>query len=1119
MPEQQDLRGAIRPTLFLGLGGTGKEVLLRVRRKFYERLGVLGLDCTAYLWLDTDTRNCMAVGEKIDETFSAVAFQPDEMIELLSGSVKEDLVQIFKSRDFYRHIHQWLPPEVQRYGTEIADGAGGVRTVGRLTYFHHFAEKIDPILGSVIENVRSHDRINKTKQFFTDRKLGAVDVLDSATQVVLVSSLAGGTGCGTFLDAAFHLRDLAKAKGIERVIGMLFMPNVFYANAASEVALRSFGNAYAALKELEFYTLRLPKTEADLSVDFEVEWERGKAHSVVGPPFAISYILEMKNEGAIPMEPRHRPEVFDVVAESLFLDFMPGPFSTQKRSNYSNVAQNLAGTSGTNIAFDDVVLPQAFARRYASCGMSKIEIPVDQIKAACASYLAYAVAGYINRDSADPRIGDNVRGDMARLELDGNGFVKRFGTEWKDAIRTGLGAAIPKSGMATMDRVDELERQIKETEERMINAEGPDPVRWGSAIQMVRNQTGAVTQKVNENLLRWVRDTLENDSRGLKALVSERKESQADSRDGYLRHMLEYLKDLYAASRPGVASELDQRIAEANGDAKYYAGRRDGILMEIRQAVRSTGLVLLRRAEWVKEALLQRLREAEEQYCLASVERCVLECAKKVAEAAVDGLAKRRQPLEALSTAVASAAQKFLETHDKQLSFGESVLLVQFFDRAADWPRFYRLDVNEQGQAMEVDPRTEYRKFLTHGLSKPATDGLPKPQTADATLWDLVELFTWKGERELRSKLRDYAERRFFEDFEAHPRQIDVLSHPQLRENWRDAVERLVRSAMPLARRDKTLGGRAVQVEKKAYVGVPGLASGAAQEEAFKEEVKKHLQAKMGLSEREIDVEATGKPYEVYLYMVVYAFPLSSLPVVTRDCHTAYHDFYRTLSSQRSQIPLHLDVRWEGKFDDLVVYDDAVAQQIKEAREVLLFGALLKVLEVTDVQGRTEYQYNSGPPFYKQRALGPKREAVDALQNDRRQREEFRQTLLGREQLLKDKALETYYWALQYLSRADDFPDGSTEFTLLEQRIGQVYARLVKAGVAQSSLDLQAGAPAAGATENTGDAKEKAKATRAKAKAEAEFARSKINDDVEWSCGLPILKDAEKWTATGASAS
>jgi hypothetical protein len=200
------------------------------------------------------------------------------------------------------------------------------------------------------------------------------------------------------------------------------------------------------------------------------------------------------------------------------------------------------------------------------------------------------------------------------------------------------------------------------------------------------------------------------------------------------------------------------------------------------------------------------------------------------------------------------------------------------------------------------------------------------------------------------------------------------------------------------------------------------------------------------------------------------------------------------------------------------VYDDATAQQIKEAREVLLFGAILRVLEVTDEQGRPEYQYNSGPPFYRQRALGLKREAVDSLQNDRRQRDEFRQTVLGREQLLKDKALGTYYWALHYLSRAGEFQDGSTELALLEQRIGQVHARLVKSGVAESALDVRAGTPAEDPKQKSTNAKEKAEAERAKIKTEAEFAKSKIDGEVEWSCGLPILKDVQAWTSTSASA-
>src|SRR5829696_1104784 len=104
----QESPGAIRPTLFIGLGGTGKEVLLRLRRKFYERFGEPGLPCVSYLWLDTDTGDKMAQGEPMDEIFRAVTFKDPERIALLTGKVAEDLGGVFYNRSQYSHVHNWL---------------------------------------------------------------------------------------------------------------------------------------------------------------------------------------------------------------------------------------------------------------------------------------------------------------------------------------------------------------------------------------------------------------------------------------------------------------------------------------------------------------------------------------------------------------------------------------------------------------------------------------------------------------------------------------------------------------------------------------------------------------------------------------------------------------------------------------------------------------------------------------------------------------------------------------------------------------------------------------------------------------------------------------------------
>ena len=76
----------IRPTLYIGLGGTGKEVLLRLRRRFYERFRVRSLPCTQFLWIDTDIRDCDARGDNLDAAMLAVGFAMGNSLEALAGA-------------------------------------------------------------------------------------------------------------------------------------------------------------------------------------------------------------------------------------------------------------------------------------------------------------------------------------------------------------------------------------------------------------------------------------------------------------------------------------------------------------------------------------------------------------------------------------------------------------------------------------------------------------------------------------------------------------------------------------------------------------------------------------------------------------------------------------------------------------------------------------------------------------------------------------------------------------------------------------------------------------------------------------------------------------------------
>ena len=71
--EQKKASAAMKKTLFIGLGGSGKEVLMRLRRKFYgANENKYGYDFIRYLWIDTDTagtpicdENWEVIGENI----------------------------------------------------------------------------------------------------------------------------------------------------------------------------------------------------------------------------------------------------------------------------------------------------------------------------------------------------------------------------------------------------------------------------------------------------------------------------------------------------------------------------------------------------------------------------------------------------------------------------------------------------------------------------------------------------------------------------------------------------------------------------------------------------------------------------------------------------------------------------------------------------------------------------------------------------------------------------------------------------------------------------------------------------------------------------------------------
>ena len=323
----------IRPTLLIGLGGTGKEVLRRLRRMFYEKYRVAGLPIMEYLWFDTDIRNQSLSGEVPDELDKRIDLTAPQKID---GRVQpEELAGYRLNKNAYPHIWDWFPSELDALpANAIMQGAGQIRSFGRLAFFHHYTEIHDAIerLGRKVTAQEAFADMNRDYPDYT------VDT--RAFDIIIISSLGGGTGSGCFIDVGFLCRVLFPTS---TRTAFLAMPTVFDDVVGSAGTEAVHANGFAALKELEYFMQ--PRFVADEDKEtseystHEFNWGGGSPRPVPAPPFDTVYMLD--NENVAGERITEFTDTFQMIAEFLLLDFDRTRFAAQKRSVRSNMEQYL----------------------------------------------------------------------------------------------------------------------------------------------------------------------------------------------------------------------------------------------------------------------------------------------------------------------------------------------------------------------------------------------------------------------------------------------------------------------------------------------------------------------------------------------------------------------------------------------------------------------------------------------------------------------------------------------------------------------------------------------------------------------------------------------------------
>lgn len=278
----------LRPTLFVGVGGLACATLRRLRRRLIDRFGSLAaIPILRFLLVDTD-RNTF------QQTTAMESPETLDRAEVLCTPLRKPEYYRPQSRELLRWLdRRWL------YGIPRSLQTEGMRPLGRLALIDHANELLTRLRILV-------DEIVQPESLSAAMSATGMGVRDETPRVVLLASIAGGTGSGMLVDMAYAVRQVLRElkQPDDALCGILL-----YATSPKPTGKElARVNACAALAELQHFSRPGSAYPGDLRYGL-------KACRAGEPPFPEAYLVYLGDQ----MEEAAVDAATDNVAEFLHL--------------------------------------------------------------------------------------------------------------------------------------------------------------------------------------------------------------------------------------------------------------------------------------------------------------------------------------------------------------------------------------------------------------------------------------------------------------------------------------------------------------------------------------------------------------------------------------------------------------------------------------------------------------------------------------------------------------------------------------------------------------------------------------------------------------------------------
>ncbi|MBQ9199303.1 MAG: tubulin-like doman-containing protein [Lachnospiraceae bacterium] len=228
--------------LVIGLGGIGCKVLTSIKKMISE--DVTPEDNINLLYIDSDISAMQAT---IEDSKEDIGLNALEVMSIYRPNLETILSKGIRNNPVHPNLANWMKSDFPDMNIGI-DGTKGNRQLGRLMFSNAY-EDIRILLFEKIEEI------------YDKSESGKLDI-------IIVSSVAGGTGSGILTDLAYNIKAFGKSKRLNnyRVGACLLTPDVLFADRfiADNEELKKLLNANgcAALKEIDYYMRISNRNEA-----------------------------------------------------------------------------------------------------------------------------------------------------------------------------------------------------------------------------------------------------------------------------------------------------------------------------------------------------------------------------------------------------------------------------------------------------------------------------------------------------------------------------------------------------------------------------------------------------------------------------------------------------------------------------------------------------------------------------------------------------------------------------------------------------------------------------------------------------------------------------------------